>query len=96
MLFLEDQTHKRKWGLIINGLEGKSGESEYDMRKKTIKFAQDILKVPAPYVPDERRIAACHRLKQADNAAIIIHFLDLNLNIFIGCPTYVLSVHGLA
>ena len=63
---IEEQTHKRKWGIIISGLEGKAGEIELDTRKKTVDFATNILKVSAPFIPDGRRMAACHRLRHMD------------------------------
>lgn len=75
---IEEQTHKRKWGLIISGLDGNSNEDELVTRNKVLNFATQKLKVPAPFTPDQHRLAACHRLKQTTNAPIIVLFTDLS------------------
>ena len=54
--------------------------------RKTIDFAKNMLKVPAPYTPNEKQLAACHRLKQSDNASIIVLFVDLSeRNAWLNC-----------
>ena len=75
---LEEKVHKRKWGIIIQGLPGKPKESEVETREKVLQFATDTLKVPAPFTPNFHRLAACHRLNQKDNAAILVLFTDLS------------------
>ena len=71
---LNIDTHRRKWTLIINGLKGKSGESELETRAKVRTFAKDRLKVTGA---DAHTFRACHRLSQKDDAGIIVCFSDL-------------------
>ena len=56
---LNIDTHRRKWTVIINGLKGKSGESELETRAKVRTLAKDRLKVT---VADAHTFRACHRL----------------------------------
>ena len=71
---LNIDTHRRKWTLIINGLKGKSGESEMETRAKVRTFAKERLKVTGA---DSHSFRACHRLSQKDDAGIIVCFTDL-------------------
>ena len=71
---LQIDVHRRKWNIIIHGIEGPAGELEHATRAKCIKFAQDILKVEDAA---SWHLAACHRLSQRANAGIILRFLDL-------------------
>ena len=92
---IEGQTHKRKWGLTINGINGKAGENDTTTRRAIIKFATEILKVPQPYTPDFYRLAACHRLKQTENAPIIVLFTDLSeRNAWIDCGKNLAGLNG--
>jgi hypothetical protein len=74
MNILDMDTHRRKWTLIINELQGISGETEVETRTKVQNFAINSLKVPRA---DSHPFGACHRLAQKDNAGIIIRFTDL-------------------
>ena len=71
---LDLDTHRRKWTLIINGLDGKQGESEHETRAIVRRFATEKLKLAGA---DSHPFGACHRLAQKDNAGIIIRFTDL-------------------
>ena len=75
---IDDRTHKRKWGVIVHGIDGQAQEKSFETRTKVIEFAREKLKVPAPFEPNTHRLAACHRLSQKPNAAILIRFLDLD------------------
>ena len=71
---LDLDTHRRKWTLILNGIQGEAGEQEKDTRTKVRDFASKQLKVAGV---DHHGFAACHRLAQTQNAGIIVRFLDL-------------------
>lgn len=75
MNLLDLDTHRRKWSLIINGLQGKAGEHERDTRKQCREFAAEKLGVPDA---NTHHFTACHRLSQRDNAGIILGFSDLS------------------
>ena len=72
---IDMDAHSRKWSLVIQGLPGAPGETSDVTRKKCVKLASSHLNVPDAALND---IAACHRLNNKDNAAIIIRFLDLD------------------
>ena len=67
--------HRRKWSLIVNGVEGLAGEKESVTRDKVKCFARDKLAIVGAY---SHPLAACHRLSQKNNAGIIVTFVDLN------------------
>ena len=71
---LQIDVHRRKWNIIIHGIEGPAGELEHATRAKSIQFAQEVLKVEDAA---SWHLAACHRLSQRANAGIILRFLDL-------------------
>ena len=71
---LEIDVHRRKWNLVLHGLNGPAGEDETRTRAACIKFAREVLKVPDA---DATQMAACHRLAKTQNAGIIIRFCDL-------------------
>ena len=73
---LEQQVHRRKWGLNIQGLPGRAGENEIDTRMAVVDWAQRALGVTYP-MPTPNSIAACHLLHPRQNANIIVIFTDL-------------------
>jgi hypothetical protein len=74
---IEQNTHKRKWGLTIKGIPGVAGENDYDTRISVCRWAKETLCVTL-LPPDPNRLVACHRLKQQRNAPILIVFMDLS------------------
>ena len=68
------EVHRRKWALVIQGVEGAAKEKEEDTRAACIALARDALKVPNAM---STRVSACHRLSQDADAGIIIRFTDL-------------------
>ena len=68
------EVHRRKWNLILHGVEGPAGESEAATRKACLKFASEALKLKDC---EKTQFAACHRLSRKKDAGIIIRFLDL-------------------
>lgn len=71
---LQMDVHRRKWNLIIYGIDGPGGEEEAATRASCVSFARNILKVADA---DETRFSACHRLSGSDNAGVIVRFCDL-------------------
>ena len=74
MQTLQIDVHRRKWNLIVHGIEGPANEDEKLTRAACIKFAKDILQVEDA---ESTRLAACHRLSRKADAGIIIRFCDL-------------------
>ena len=74
MQLIQLENHNRKWNLIIQGVKGSAGEPETTTRQKCIDLAKSHLQVADA---DGALFAACHRLKQQDNAGIILRFCDL-------------------
>ena len=74
MNILNIETHRRKWSLIINGIEGITNEPETETRSKARTMATTSLKVT---VADSHLMTACHRLSQKANAPILVRFMDL-------------------
>ena len=72
---LNTSMHRRKWNLVLHGIEGPINEEERQTREKCLKFAKEELKVKDA---NATRIAACHRLSSKENAGIIIRFCDLS------------------
>ena len=70
---LELETHRRKWNLILHGIDGNEGESQHTTREKVMKFAKENLKVKDTAI----HLAACHRLSRKKDAGIIVRFCDL-------------------
>ena len=71
---LEIDVHRRKWNLVIHGIDGGAGEDEATTRQTCKDFAKHVLKVDDA---DATLFSACHRLSQKPNAGIIIRFVDL-------------------
>ena len=74
MNVLDMDTHRRKWSIIINGLEGEEKESEIKTCKMVRDFAKNCLKVKNV---DNHKFAACHRLGSGADSGIIVKFVDL-------------------
>ena len=71
---LEIDVHRRKWNIIVHGIEGPVAESEEATRGACTTFASEVLKVTdAENIP----LAACHRLSRKKDAGIILRFTDL-------------------
>ena len=75
MRHLELEVHRRKWTLIIHGLEGSANEAEDETRAACLAMAKNSLRVPNA---DQTRVSACHRLGQGENSGIILRFTDLS------------------
>ena len=73
---LKIDVHRRKWNVVIHGIEGNSGESEQTTRNKVKSFATNTMGLDANVV-NNTRLNACHRLSQKKNAGIILRFADL-------------------
>ena len=71
---LQMDVHRRKWNMIIHGIDGAAGEDEGVTRAKCVKFAKDVLKVNDA---DNTHFQACHRLSRKINAGVIVRFCDL-------------------
>ena len=71
---LDQDVHRSKRSLTIQGLPGDAKEDEGDTRRACVDFAEAHLGVP---VASERDFAACHRLNQRSDAGIIARFTDL-------------------
>ena len=71
---LKIDAHRRKWNVVVHGLEGPSKESEAETRKTCLEFAKNVLKVEDA---EKTRMSACHRLSNKKDAGIIIRFTDL-------------------
>ena len=68
------EVHRRKWALVIQGVEGAAKEKEEDTRAACIALVRDALKVQTAM---NTRVSACHSLSQDTDAGIIIRFTDL-------------------
>ena len=75
MQTLNLDVHRRKWNMILHGIEGPENESESDTRAKCLRFATEVLKVDDG---QSTHMSACHRLSRKQNAGIIIRFCDLS------------------
>ena len=71
---LDQEVHRRKWAITIQGLPGEAREDESDTRNACIALAKDHLGINDA---NERDFAACHRLQQDKDAGIIARFVDL-------------------
>ena len=72
---LDLNVHRRKWGVIISGLQGEKGESEKKTRAAVVELGKQTLGVRDALTSD---FTACHRLKQEPNAPLIARFADLS------------------
>ena len=72
---LKIDAHRRKWNVVVSGLEGPPKEEEHRTRERCVRFAKDILRVPDA---EHTRMSACHRLSSKKDASIIIRFSDLS------------------
>ena len=75
MQTLDIDMHRRKWNVLIQGINGVEDENEDVTRTKCASFARDTLEL-ADASPSD--FAACHRLKREKDAGIIVRFVDLN------------------
>ena len=71
---LDLDVHRRKWSLVLHGLDGPANEDAQVTRKVAVDFARDKLKV---IDADSARFGACHRLQSSPNAGVIVRFNDL-------------------
>ena len=71
---LDLEVHRRKWNLVIHGIQGDAKEDGSVTRQTCMQFAKTILKVADA---EATAFAACHRLSQKPNAGIILRFVDL-------------------
>ena len=71
---LQIDVHRRKWNVIIHGIDGPAGEEEGVTRTKCVNFAREVLKVADA---DAWHLTACHRLSRKPNAGVILRFTDL-------------------
>ena len=71
---LDQEFHQCKWVITIQGLPGETREDEDDTRKACIALTKDHLGIEDA---TERDVAACHRLRQENDAGIIARFVDL-------------------
>ena len=74
---LELETHRRKWNLVLHGVEGDENEPEQTTRKNVLKFAKENLQLSDDDISN-MHFAACHRLSRKKDAGIIIRFCDLS------------------
>ena len=71
---LELEVHRRKWNLVIHGIQGDVKEDGAVTRQSCVDFAKTVLKVTGA---EATAFAACHRLSQKAKAGIIVRFVDL-------------------
>ena len=71
---LQLEVHRRKWNLILHGIDGPAGEDGDATRKSCLKFAKEVLKVKDA---ENTHIAACRRLSKKRDAGVILRFCDL-------------------
>ena len=71
---LELKVHRRKWNLVIHGIEGTEKDDEAVTRQVCRSFAKKILSVKDA---DATVFAACHHVSTKRNAGIIVRFIDL-------------------
>ena len=72
---LDNDVHKRKWSLIIQGVKGPAGEDSRSTKQACIKLARDHLGIQDA---DSTKTSACHRLSKDKDAGIILSFMDLD------------------
>ena len=68
------ELHRRKWGLIVQGVKGPPNEEENATRKSMIEFATNCLQIENA---SNLQFVACHRLSNKADAATLIIFVDL-------------------
>lgn len=73
---LSIDAHRRKWNVILHGVEGQLKEDEETTRKKTTDFAHTYLGLSKSDA-DTTAMSACHRLSNKKNAGVIVRFGDL-------------------
>ena len=73
--YLDLETHRRKWSLVLNGLQNEGNESENMTRMKFRQFAKEKLKINDV---ESHLLAACHRLSPEENSAITVRFIALD------------------
>ena len=70
---LDLEVHRRKWNLVIHGIESVAKEEDEVTHGICKGFAHTVLKVRDA---KETVFAACHRLSSQPNAGIIVRFMD--------------------
>ena len=73
---LKMDAHRRKWNVVVHGIDGPADEDESATRAAVTNFATSALKL-SPEVVKDSTFSACHRLSKKANAGIIIRFVDL-------------------
>ena len=68
------ELHRRKWGMIVQGVKGPPNEEENATRKSIIEFATNCLQIENA---SNLQFVACHRLNNKADAATLIIFVDL-------------------
>lgn len=71
---IDMELHRRKWGLIVQGVKGPPNEEENATRKSMIEFATNCLQIENA---SNLQFVACHRLSNKADAATLIIFVDL-------------------
>ena len=74
MKIIEESVHKRKWNVVIDGLEEIAGEHEDVTRGKVEKLAKDVFQT------NHTVFKACQRLNHTvENSAIHVSLVDLSV-----------------
>ena len=71
---IDMELHRRKWSLIVQGVQGPPNEDESATRKAMIDFATNCLLIENA---GQLQFVACHRLSNKADAATLIIFVDL-------------------
>ena len=71
---LKLEVHRRKWNLVIHGIQGDAEEDGAVRRQACSNFAKTVLKVTDA---EATTFPACRRLYQKANTGIIVRFVDL-------------------
>ena len=74
---LKMDAHRRKWNVVLHGVDGPAGEEESATLQAVKDFAQSALKLTPEEVAGTT-FHACHRLSNKENAGIIVRFVDLS------------------
>lgn len=74
---LKIDAHRRKWNVIVHGIDGPAEQDESSTRKAVKDFAKTALKLSENDV-NSTNFSACHRLSKKKDAGVIIRFTDLS------------------
>ena len=72
---IDMEIHRRKWSLIVQGVQGPPNEDETATRKAMVDFATNCLVIENA---GKLQFVACHRLSNKADAAILITFVYLS------------------